>query len=196
MMSSSQRLISFVLCWRQMLVCGFLLPVLLACGQPAVPAGEPLVQGRAFPKSVLDFISGSNDANGALQGKMLVLNVWATWCLPCRSEMPGLDRLSKSLDPNRFAVLGLSMDTDTLLAAEFLVQHGITFTNFLDQNGKMAHSLGLKVYPETFVIAPDRTLVKRMTGVREWDSPAMVDTLEGLYQLQQRAGVAPGADHQ
>lgn len=113
---------------------------------------------------------------------MLVLNIWATWCPPCRREMPGLDRLSQTLDPKRFAVIGLSTDEDALLASEFLIQNGITFTNFLDQKGKMSRQLGLQVYPETFVIAQDRTLVRRMTGLRDWSSPDMVSMLEGLYQ--------------
>ena len=113
---------------------------------------------------------------------MLVLNIWATWCPPCRREIPGLDRLSQTLDPKRFAVIGLSTDDDALLASEFLIQNGITFTNFFDQKGKMSRQLGLQVYPETFVIAQDRTLVRRMTGLRDWSSPDMVNMLEGLYQ--------------
>ncbi len=113
---------------------------------------------------------------------MLVLNVWATWCPPCRREMPSLERLSRTLDPQRFAVIGLSTDQDEKLASEFLLQNQITFANFFDQSGKIAKQLGLKVYPETFVIAPDGTLVERIPGLREWDSAAMLAQLEDAYQ--------------
>ena len=171
--------------WRRVAAMCLLIVSLAACDKPAAPAAPQLVEGQAFPPFMLDFISGENDAAQSLHGKMLVLNIWATWCPPCRREMPDLDRLSKTLDPKRFAVIGLSTDDDALLASEFLAQNGITFTNFLDQNGKMSRQLGLQVYPETFVIAPDRTLVRRMTGLHDWSSPDMVSMLEGLYQAQQ-----------
>ena len=67
------------------------------------------------------------------------------------------------------------------MAKEFLLQHGITFSNFFDQAGQLSRPLGLKAYPETFVIAPDRTLLRRMTGLHAWGSPEMVSLLEGLH---------------
>lgn len=167
-------------------MCVFLVFV-VACDKTVAPA--VLLEGKPFPSFMLDFISSGNDAAPSLQGKMLVLNIWATWCPPCRREMPSLDRLSKTLDPKRFAVIGLSTDDDAFLASEFLVQNGISFTNILDQHGKMSRQLGLQVYPETFVIAQDRTLVRRMTGLHDWSSPDIVSMLEGLYQSQQNANV-------
>lgn len=162
---------------------------LCACERTASEPG--LAEGRPFPPLTLNFSSGNVLSTKAFQGKMLVLNVWATWCPPCRREMPSLERLSRTLDPERFAVLGLSTDADELLASEFLLQNGITFANFFDKNGKLAKQLGLKVYPETFVIAPDGTLVQRITGLREWDSPEMVAQLESAYQRHQRSAHPP-----
>jgi thiol-disulfide isomerase/thioredoxin len=160
---------------------------LSACDQPSPILGAGMqaapVQGAAFPASVLDYLAGGGDANGPFRGKLIVLNIWATWCPPCRREMPGLDRLSRKLDPKRFAVVGLSVDKDTLLAAEFLVQHGISFANIFDQSGKMTRSLGVNVYPETFVIAPDRRILLRVSGQREWDSPEMISMLEEIQKL-------------
>jgi thiol-disulfide isomerase/thioredoxin len=140
----------------------------------------PLVPGSRFPAAVLDHIAGGNDAQGPFQGKWLVLNVWATWCPPCRREMPSLNRLSKQLDPARFAVVGLSVDADRLLASEFLMQHGIAFSNFFDPEGRLSQRLGIKVYPETFVIAPNRSVLRRVSGQQEWDSPTMVSMLEAI----------------
>lgn len=173
--------------WRRVAAMCLLMVSLAACDKPAAQVAPQLVEGQAFPSFMLDFISSGNDAAPSLYGKMLVLNIWATWCPPCRREMPGLDRLSKTLDPKRFAVIGLSTDDDALLTSEFLAQNGITFTNFLDQSGKMSRQLGLQVYPETFVIAQDHTLVRRMTGLQDWSSPDMVSMLEELYQAQQSA---------
>ena len=185
MMLTRQCSFSFVFCLRRVTVVCLLLLSLAACDKAAAPALPPLMEGQAFPSSMLDFISGGSDAGQAWQGKILVLNIWATWCPPCRREMPDLEHLSKTLDPKRFVVIGLSVDADALLASEFLLQNGITFGNFFDQDGKMSRQLALKVYPETFVNAPDRTLLRRMTGLHAWGSPEMVSMLEGLYQAQQ-----------
>lgn len=162
-----------------------------ACDKPpanvvAASTQATPVQGAVFPASVLDYLAGGSDANGPFHGKLLVLNIWATWCPPCRREMPGLERLSKTLDPKRFAVVGLSVDADSLLAAEFLVQHGITFTNVFDPGAKIAQILGLKVYPQTFVIGPDRRVLQHLTGQYEWDSPTMIDMVEGIQKVQQK----------
>lgn len=190
MLAQRYSLVSLMTRIRQVAASGLLLLSLAACDKQASPAPS-LVEGQAFPSPVLEFIARGNDSSQSLQGKLLVLNIWATWCPPCRREMPSLERLSKVLDPKRFAVIGLSTDADAILASEFLLQNGITFANFFDQNGKEARQLGMKVYPETFVIAPDRTLLRRMPGWHDWSSPEMVALLEGLYQAPQGTDLGP-----
>lgn len=160
-----------------------------ACNKSASSASPQLVEGQAFPSFMFKYVLGENATKQAFQGKVLILNVWATWCPPCRKEMPSLEYLSRTLDPKRFAVIGLSTDADALLATEFLVQGGITFSNFFDQNGKMARQLGLKVYPETFLIAQDGTLVWRVTGLQDWSSPEMLALLEQIYETKRGADV-------
>ena len=159
-----------------------------ACSKAPPPKPE-IAEGKPFPPiSVVDSAANALD-DPSLRGKMLILNVWATWCPPCRREMPSLERLSKTLDPKRFAVLGLSTDQDERLAAEFLMQNGITFTNFFDENARLSREWNLKVYPETFVIAPDGKLVRRIPGLREWDSPEVMAELEAMYlEHQGKAG--------
>lgn len=154
-----------------------------ACDKTPLESPNPiLTEGQKFPAFVLDAISDGRAGSNRLHEKVLVVNVWATWCAPCRREMPSLEQLSKTLNPQHFAVIGLSVDEDVMLASEFLTQHKITFPNFYDKGGVMAKQLGLRVYPETFVIAPNRTLLRRMTGFREWNSPEMVAMLDELYQ--------------
>lgn len=161
-----------------------------ACGKRIEPPPAQPVEGRLFPHIKLDQSSDNILAARGFQGKMLVLNVWATWCPPCRREMPSLERLSRTLDANRFAVIGMSTDADERLAEEFLLKNGVTFANFFDKGGQVARQLGLKVYPETFLIAPDGTLVQRVPGMREWDSSEIVAELEAAYQ-QYKSGEKP-----
>jgi thiol-disulfide isomerase/thioredoxin len=170
--------------WRRILM--FIAVALVcACDVRGLAPKAQLVEGRPFPPLALNHSSGNVLSTSTFQGKMLVLNVWATWCQPCRREMPSLERLSRTLDPQRFAVIGVSTDRDEMLASEFLLQNRITFANFFDKNGKLAEQLGLAVYPETFLIAPDGTLLQRVAGLREWDSAAMLAQLEDAYQRHQ-----------
>lgn len=176
---------------RRWCAAGFVLAALAGCDKPTPPAA--FAEGQVFPAYMLALLSGDEAKAARLHGKFLVLNIWATWCPPCREEMPSLDRLDKTLDPKRFAVVGLSIDADTLLAIEFLQQHRISFTNFFDKDGLVTRQLALKAYPETFVIAPDRTLLRRVTGLHDWSSPETVQMLERLYQQHQAAN--PGQTH-
>lgn len=156
-----------------------------ACDKTPSPSINPLLtEGQQVPRFVLDAISGGGTASNSLNQKMLVVNFWATWCPPCRREMPSLEQLSKTLNSNNFVVIGLSVDEDVMLASEYLIQNKITFANYFDKGGVIAKRLGLLAYPETFVIAPDRTLVRRMTGFHDWNSPEMVKILEELFQTQ------------
>ena len=153
----------------------------LASCSPAAP--PRLAEGQAFPAFMLDFIGAAQPERRLPSGKFLVLNVWASWCGPCRREMPSLQRLSERLDPRRFAVLGMSTDADPRLAQEFILATGVAFSNVLDLDGAMAQRAGLDMYPDTFVIAPDGTLLLRLTGAREWDSAAMLERIASLDKV-------------
>lgn len=166
-----------------LLVCMF---ALAGC-QKAVPSNPQVTEGAAFPSVRLATGTGEYVEVETLRGRMVVLNVWATWCSPCRKEMPALERLSRELDPRRFAVIGLSTDRDRWLAEEFLLKNGITFSNFFDPDGRIAQRLQLKIYPETFLIAPDGILIRRVPGLREWDSAEIIAELEESHRQWQGA---------
>lgn len=155
-----------------------LLPLLFACGRG--PAGDDLIEGRFFPPLVLQSLYGEEQKPIAdYRGRLVILNVWATWCPPCRRELPGLQRLQERLDPERFLVLGLSVDDDADFAREYLLERGISFENFIDVGGREARRLlGIRAYPDTFVISPEGVLLRSITGERDWDSPGVVRALE------------------
>ncbi len=168
--------------WILLVVAVALLSVLGACSrkEPVVAHEE---EGKPFPVLTLTGLDGGSLSTRAFRGKVLVLNVWASWCPPCRKEMPSLERLSKMLDPKRFAVIGLSVDEDRHLVREFLMQNGITFPNYLDPGLKIVkQTLGIKAYPETFIVAPGGELIRRVMGEQAWDSPGMLQVLEDAYK--------------
>lgn len=155
--------------------------LLAACGQPDAVT-RPL-EGEPFPDLALTADDGRQVSIGSFRGKLLVMNVWATWCPPCRREMPSLERLSRTADARRFSVIGLSVDRDTHLVREFLRQYGVTFPSFLDPNQEIARKiLDVKAFPETFLIAPDGRLVRRIVGEQEWHGTGMREVLEAAYR--------------
>ena len=112
----------------------------------------------------------------AFRGKVILLNIWATWCLPCRKEMPALDRLQASLGGVDFEVVALSVDRDGPQAVKaFYRQTGIAQLHiYLDQSGEAMANLGVAAIPTTLLIDRDGNEIGRKIGPAEWDSPALV----------------------
>jgi len=142
---------------------------------------DALVLGDPFPALVIrDFDSNDVDLQ-TYKGKLIVLNLWATWCEPCRREMPALQALSDALDPERFAVIGVSVDEDEHVAREYLIDKDIQFPNFWDAEAEQATSmLGAQLFPYTFLISPEGEFIQRVPGAREWHRQEVVDLLNKL----------------
>jgi thiol-disulfide isomerase/thioredoxin len=154
---------------------------LAGCTESKPP--DRLVMGQAFPGLSLQGLDGKQVPLTAFRGKLVVLNVWATWCPPCRKELPSLQRLSRRLDKGRFVIVGLSLDQDNVAVREYLHDRGVTYVNFLDRNLDIAKNvLGMKAYPDTFFIAPDGTLLGRVVGAIDWDNSRMMQALEAAYR--------------
>lgn len=158
-----------------------LIGMMMGCGESNAP--DRLVDGQPFPPLALQPIDGNEVALSSYKGKLVVLNVWATWCPPCRKELPSLQRLSRTLDVRRFAVLGLSLDQDEMPVREYLIDKKVTYANFVDRGMAIAENmLGMKVYPDTFFIGPDGVFLGRVVGATQWDDPRVVQALEAAYR--------------
>ena len=141
--------------------------------------------GEVFPLLVLNQLKSINGTNTDFSNKTLLINFWATWCTPCRKEMPDLQKLSETLDQSQFAVIGISVDTDTNLVKEFLIQHRIRFANYQDDNFQIATQLlGIEAFPETFVVSPTGTILKRISGEQFWDENFFKSLLGSTLQLE------------
>lgn len=126
-------------------------------------------QPQAVEKFPLAQLNQNNNLEGVqidIKGKVLVINFWATWCAPCRKEMPVLQDLNNRLDKMRYAVIGVSVDSDINLVKEFLIQYKILYPNFLDKSSYIASSLlGIEAFPETIIVSPDGTILQRISGI-------------------------------
>lgn len=137
--------------------------------------------GHPFPQFRLQGLDGASLDTGSLPGQVLVLNVWATWCPPCRREMPGLQRLAEATAGRGIVVAGMTVDRDLNLAREFLREGKIAFPNYADPDMAVANGkLQVVGFPETFVVGPDGRLAARVVGERNWDTPEMRGALEAL----------------
>lgn len=121
--------------------------------------------GDAFPLSELNQNRHLLQKNLNLAGKKLVINFWATWCRPCREEMPYLQQLSESLDDHEYAIIGISVDDDINLVKEFLLHYGISYPNYLDLDKSLAtEKFGVIAFPETILVSSENIIVDRITG--------------------------------
>ncbi|AFL51281.1 redoxin family protein [Sinorhizobium fredii] len=136
--------------------------------------------GDGQPRTLADF-----------RGKVVLLNVWATWCLPCRKEMPTLDRLQAALGGDRFQVVALSVDR---LGAEtvktFYSEIGVRrLAAHVDASGRALSALAAVGLPTTILIDTDGRELGRLMGPAEWDAPDMVAFLKSI--VEQKAGGVP-----
>lgn len=140
-------------------------------------------QPRALPN--VRFADGKGRAVTlqAFRGKFVLLNIWATWCPPCRKEMPALDRLQKQLGGPDFEVVALSIDQgqqSLYLVQEFYLQTGIKSLGiYMDSSGDASRGLGVAGLPTTLLIDREGREIGRKIGPAEWDSPEIITLIPG-----------------
>ena len=112
------------------------------------------------------------------RGKPLVINVWASWCAPCRAEMGSLDRIAQRHNGKQFHIIGISTDDYPGKATDYLVRTAVSFDNYIDKNLLWETMLGAERIPLTVLVDAKGRVVKRVYGAKAWDSPEMVSVIE------------------
>ena len=106
------------------------------------------------------------------RGQVVLINVWATWCAPCRLEMPSMERLHKKLAGTDFRILAVSIDEEgPETVMKFANDLGVTFDILHDRTGAIQQIYQTTGVPENFVVDKDGVIVKKVIGAAEWDSP-------------------------
>lgn len=157
---------------------------------PAPGVGPVTAAERAFvfiphasPRPVANV--GFEDGNGQkrtladFRGKVVVLNIWATWCGPCRKEMPTLDRLQSKLGGKDFEVVALSIDRGGQAAVKSFYDeiniHALAV--YVDATAEAGDKLGAVGIPTTLLLNREGLEIGRVTGAAEWDNPAVIDVI-------------------
>lgn len=139
----------------------------------------PVNPPRPLPE--LHFTDGAGRAMtfADFRGRVVLLNLWATWCAPCRKEMPTLDRLQAKLGGPDFQVVPLSIDRQGLSVVKpFYKELGLKSLGiYVDQSGKAASDLGAVGIPTTLLVDREGREIGRKVGPAEWDSPAIVEMI-------------------
>ena len=152
---------------------------------------DPVIPGREAPEfSALDFQGVSRSADD-YRGKVLLLNIWATWCATCKEEMPSMQRLYEKMEGEEFEILAVSIDApigqndlqfgmsggDLWAYADSL---SLSFPILHDRSGKIGQTFRITGVPESFVIDRNGVIFKKVAGPTAWDAPQNVELIERL----------------
>jgi peroxiredoxin len=142
---------------------------------------KPFRAGEHAPALSLTDLEGRTVPLASFEGRVVVLNYWATWCAPCLTELPSLDRLHRALSRDGLVVLAVSVDEGGTDVLGFVRERDFVFAVLRDRGGvQAARELGVDGYPTTFVIDRKGRLRERYLGVAEWDRPEALDHFRGL----------------
>ena len=138
--------------------------LLAACGE--AKAGGPVKVGGEAPAYAAETLDGERTALAGLRGRPVLLNVWATWCHPCRQEIPALEELHRTYAPRGLQVIGVSIDQGDQEQGirEFLQEFGASYPIWLDPDGEIQAAYSTMGVPNTFLIGPDGRLLWKHVG--------------------------------
>jgi peroxiredoxin len=134
------------------------------------------------PDFILPDLSGKTIRLQDLRGKVVIVNLWATWCTPCVAEMPTLETLWKAMAGKDLVLLAVNQDEATDGVRDWVDGRELTFPVLLDPHAQVAHEWGVTGYPETFVVDRTGRIVHHHVGFRDWSEPEIVAAIELLLQ--------------
>lgn len=165
---------------------------------PAELSGEALLKSIGLVKPAMSRPPDFNlrDTNGTLvsmsgyRGSMVLLNFWATWCGPCRDEMPSMENLSRSFGGQGLAVVAVNQKEDAALVNKFMRTYGLNFTTPLDTDGRVAASYRVYGIPVTYLIDSNGQAIGMKSGLKDWGSPEVIAVLRKLIGKDRSGAIA------
>lgn len=142
--------------------------------QKETVADLPALAGNQAPDFTLAGPAGETRLS-SLKGNLVLVHFWATWCPPCREELPELARLDKAMAGKPFRLLGISVDKEGNGAVQRLFgQLKITIPVLFDPSAQVAQQYGTTGVPETFIVSPTGVILKKIVGPLDWNSPEVL----------------------
>jgi len=149
-------------------------------------AFSPLKETFPAANFSLNDINGKTHRLSDYRGKVVVLNFWATWCPPCREEMPSMERARKKLINDDVVILAVNVGEDEDTVFNFTGDYPVEFPLLMDIKGKVIRSYPVKALPTTYIISTDGLVTHRTLGGREWDNDKLLDELRRMQHKPER----------
>lgn len=166
-----------------------LLLVIGTVGSVGAQPSDEVPIGGTLRDATLRGLNGPPRKLSEFLGKPLIINVWASWCGPCRAEMASLERLAWLDESHDLTVIGISTDDYEDRAVAALTSSNATITHFIDRNLLMEKMLGASRLPLTVLVAADGRVLDKVYGAREWDSAAALAHIDKV--LRSRSADSP-----
>ena len=144
------------------------------------PTGGPPTTGGYPHQLTLNTLDGKPVELSTLKGKVVFLNQWATWCPPCRAEMPAIEKLYQSVDKNKVAFVMLSLDEDPQKAAQLVQQKGFTFPVYVPA-GPLPDAFASQAIPTTLILDTTGQIAQRIEGMANYETDEFRQYLTSLY---------------
>ena len=173
---------------KRILLCCLMLTaavlMMAGCKKKEEPAAvAELREQKPAPQVTVNSLTNVPLRLSDLKGKVVLLNFWATWCPPCREEIPSMMKLNSAMTGKPFQMVAVSIDEGGVPDIEaFFKQSGFSLPTYTDPGGAAQKTYGITGVPETFVIDKNGILVKKVIGPLAWDSPQTIAFLEGLMK--------------
>jgi len=176
--------------WRQITACALALWLLTTPAMAPAQASPPLVEvGHAIPDVVMAGLNGPNRSLSSYRGRPLIINVWASWCGPCRNEAASLERLAWSEAGHPYTVIGISTDDERSAAIQWLRHSRATISHYIDSGPRwtLEHMLGASTIPVTVLVDAEGRVVARFKGARDWDSAESIQLIKRTFAGRSRS---------
>ena len=143
----------------------------------------PLGKGVPAPNFSLPDLEGKKVSLTDFKGKVVLLNIWATWCAPCVEEMPSMEKLYQELKGEDFELLAISVDESGAEAVKpFLEKHKLGFPVLLDTKGEIKNLYQATGIPESFIIDKEGMIVEKIVGPRDWAASGAIRYFRHIIQ--------------
>jgi peroxiredoxin len=176
------------------LLMGLSLGLIVACGQSSSPAVDKTSAGTVQvapkigyrpPNFTLQDLEGKTVELDSFRGKVIFINFWATWCIPCRAEMPLMEKMYQEFKNKDFVMLAVAEDLDGRSVVEpFVKEYKLTFPILLDPTLDVQTLYGIRAIPETFLIDKSGIITHKIPGARDWSQKEMRALVEKLILLK------------
>jgi peroxiredoxin len=156
---------------------------------------QPVTTGTVAPDFEVKDLGGGLVRLSDHRGEVVLVNIWATWCPPCREEMPSMERLYQEVGENAFEIMAVSVDAELGLLDKdgqvggdiqaFADSLGLTFPMLHNPSGDIQRLYRTSGVPETFLIGRDGIIYKKVAGGTEWDAPQHKELIQRLLAAPQ-----------